>query len=169
VPPKARSAATADRGMLVLEQKLSILKGGQPTGRRNPALDVLTGRVPDDRLQSLQAVLLTSRTAAAAAAAPPASPTQDTDRPRPTTQGPTAMVLPVAAIRMAAMARSSRPAPSPWLRATDGDPRPRLRLIAPPPSRWSRVPWIGPLLVWLRVEYRPHRSTGHTPRARLAS
>src|SRR5581483_8487538 len=122
VPPKARSTAAAtDRGMLVLEQKLSILTAGPSRTRRNPALDVLTGRVPDERLQTLRANLLTTRDPSPAA-------------------NPSAMVLPVAAIRMAAVATATRPAPSPWLSPTSAE-EPRLRLIAPPRSRWSRVPW----------------------------
>jgi hypothetical protein len=140
VPPKS----APDRGMQVLEQKLSILAQGPSRTRRNPALDVLTGRVPDERLQSLQASLLSVRT-------------------EPSLGGPgqlpTPMVLPVAAIRMAAVARSSRPAPSPWLQATSAD-QPRLRLIAPPPSRWSRVPWVGGWLVWLLGELRPSQAIG---------
>src|SRR5438067_9039017 len=120
VPHKTQ---TTDRGMLVLEQKLSILAAGPSRTRRNPALDVLTGRVPDERLKPLQASLLSTRNAST-----PASPT--------------AMVLPVAAIRMAAVARTTRVAPSPWLQPTGAD-QPRLRLISPPPSRWSRVPWLG--------------------------
>jgi hypothetical protein len=160
VPPET---ATTDRGMLVLEQKLSILKAGPGRTRRNPALDILTGRVPDERLASLQAVLLTSRTSDPQTVA--SVPEQ-----RTAPQAPTAMVLPVAAIRMAAVARSSRPAPSPWLSARDTtQTRPRLRLVAPPPSRWSRVPWLGPLLVWLRVENRTYRSTERNHPARLAS
>ena len=160
MPPET---ATTDRGMLVLEQKLSILKAGPGRTRRNPALDILTGRVPDERLASLQAVLLTSRTSDPQTVASVAEQ-------RTAPQAPTAMVLPVAAIRMAAVARSSRPAPSPWLSARDTtQTRPRLRLVAPPPSRWSRVPWLGPLLVWLRVENRPYRSTERNHRARLAS
>jgi hypothetical protein len=63
------------------------------------------------------------------------------------------MVLPVAAIRMAAVVRNTRPAPSPWLKPGVGDGV-RLRLIAPPPSRWSRVPWLGGWLVWLMAELR---------------
>lgn len=141
MPPKTRAAAN-DRGMLVLEQKLSILAQGPSRTHRNPALDVLTGRVPDERLASLQANLLTSRVAADGESATPA--------------GPTAMVLPVAAIRMAAVARSSRPAPSPWLQAGTSD-QPRLRLVAPPPSRWSRVPWIGSWLARLMAERQTYR------------
>lgn len=125
MPPR-RNGVANDRGMLVLEQKLSILTQGPSLTRRNPALDVLTGRVPDARLASLQASLMSTRTETEAA-------------------GPTAMVLPVAAIRMAAVARSTRPAPSPFLKPTNAD-MPRLRLVAPPPSRWSRVPLIG---AWL--------------------
>jgi hypothetical protein len=152
----SRSSATMrdrapDRGMQVLEEKLSILTRGPSRTRRNPALDVLTGRVPDERLQSLQASLM-SRPAPGPGAA--------------TT--PTAMVLPVAAVRMAAVARTTRPAPSPWLQA-GSDTQPRLRLISPPPSRWMRIPWLGRLVLRLRAEYRPYKWTGHSPRAHLAS
>ena len=125
MPPKKGRVAN-DRGMLVLEQKLSILTQGPSSTRRNPALDVLTGRVPDERLAALQANLLSTRASVEGST-------------------PTAMVLPVAAIRMAAVARSSRPAPSPFLRPTRSD-QPKLRLVAPPPSRWARVPLIG---AWL--------------------
>ena len=40
-----------------------------------------------------------------------------------TAEEPTAMVLPVAAIRIAAVARSTRPAPSPWLRPNSASHR----------------------------------------------
>jgi hypothetical protein len=155
VPPRAAARKRVpDRGMQVLEMKLSILAQGPSRTRRNPALDILTGRVPDDRLLSLSASLMATRTA---------------PEPGPTTvAGPTAMVLPLAAIRMAAVARSPRRAPSPWLQATT-DARPRLRLITPPPSRWSRVPWLGPMLSWVRVESRRYRLTARSPRAHPAS
>lgn len=126
--------------MLVLEQKLRILSKGPSETRRNPALEVLTGRMPDERLAALQTTLLSLRTAGS----DPASPAN----------GPAAMVLPVAAIRMAAVARSQRPAPSPWLRPTSAEP-PRLRLIPPPPSRWSRIPWLGALLARLLPNRHP--------------
>ena len=80
---------------------------------------------------------------------------------------PSAMVLPIAAIRMAAVARSSRPGLTPWLQPTAG--RQRLRLVTPPPSRLSQVPWLGPLLQWLKVERRLYRSTVRSPRAHPAS
>jgi hypothetical protein len=131
--------------MLVLEQKLSILTQGPSLTRRNPALDVLTGRVPDERLTLLRATLST-RTESAQAS-------------------PTAMVLPVAAIRMAAVARSTRPAPSPFLKPTNAD-MPRLRLVAPPPSRWSRVPWLGG---WLARVFAERESYRWSAGARLAS
>jgi hypothetical protein len=130
--------------MQVLEQKLSILAQGPGRTRRNPALDVLTGRVADERLQSLQSTLLSVR--------PTAVPTSE-DR---TAGGPSAMVLPVAAIRMAAVARTTRPAPSPWLRATDGE-RPRLRLVPPPPSRWERIPLFGTWLSRLFAQRQLYR------------
>jgi hypothetical protein len=134
--------------MRVLEQRLSTLAQGRSQAHRNPALDVLTGRVPDDRLQSLQASLQAVR-----ASAP---------------EGPTAMLLPVAAIRMAAVARNTRPAPSPWLSPTN-DQQPRLRLISPPPSRWSRVPWLGVWLLRLMAERRRYTLPARSPRAHLAS
>ena len=62
-------------------------------------------------------------------------------------------VLPVAAIRMAAVARSSRPAPSPWLQPTASE-RYHLRLLPPPPSRWARVPLFGSWLERLFGEGR---------------
>jgi hypothetical protein len=158
VPPRATARRRVpDRGMQVLEQKLSILALGPSQTRRNPALDVLTGRVPDERLQSLQASLM-ARTATQPASADIG----------PSASGPSAMVLPIAAIRMAAVARSSRPGLTPWLQPTAGG-RPRLRLISPPASRLSQVPWLGPLLVWLRVERRPYRSTVRIRRAHPAS
>jgi len=144
--------------MQVLEQKLSILALGPSQTRRNPALDVLTGRVPDERLVLLKASLMSNRTA------PAPGPTD----PNAASIKPSAMVLPIAAIRMAAVARSSRPGLTPWLQPTSAG-RPRLRLIAPPPTRLSQVPWLGPLLVWLKVERRPYRSTVRTPRAHPAS
>ena|SRR5579859_3306949 len=159
VPPRSTARHRApDRGMLVLEQKLSILVLGPSLTRRNPALDVLTGRVPDERLQLLQASMMAARTAAQ-----PDSPDIG-----PASTGPSAMTLPIAAIRMAAVARSSRPGLTPWLQPSVGG-RPRLRLISPPPSRLAQVPWLGPLLVWLRVERRAYRSMARSPRARPAS
>src|SRR5712692_5910572 len=145
--------------MQVLEQKLSILALGPSQTRRNPALDVLTGRVPDERLVSLKASLMSNRTASI-----PGS----TDVEPSSSAKPTAMVLPIAAIRMAAVARSSRPGLTPWLQPTAGG-RPRLRLVSPPPSRLSQVPWLGPLLIWLKVERRLYRSTVRSPRAHPAS
>ena len=139
-------ACAPDRGMQVLELKLSILVQGPSKTRRNPALDVLVGLVPDERVLALQAGL--SGTASQSS-------------------GPSARVLPVAAIRMAAVARSSRPSPSPWLQAT-GETRPRLRLITPPVSSWSRIPVLGGVLAWLRAEYRPYTSRARTLRARRA-
>jgi len=158
VPPRAAARRRVpDRGMQVLELKLSILAQGASRTHRNPALDILTGRVPDDRLLTLSATLMATRTV------------QAPDAPAPSpSSSPTSMVLPLAAIRMAAVARSPRRAPSPWLQATT-DARPRLRLVTPPPSRWSRVPWLGPMLSWLRVESRPYRWTVRSPRVHPAS
>ena len=139
---RKRSAAP-DRGMLVLEQKLSMLAGGPGRTRRNPALDVLTGRTPDDRLTLLQGSLLGGRPVTAATSEAPQLITRHRVEP-------TAMTLPVAAVRMAAVARARRTAPSPWLQASSGN-RPRLKLMAPPPSRMARVRWLNGLLVWIRT------------------
>jgi hypothetical protein len=129
--------------MQVLEEKLSILTQGPSRTRRNPALDVLTGRVPDERVQLLQANVLTARSAAEAAAA--GADAAGTTAPM-APMGPTAIVVPVAAVRMAAVARSRRPAPSPWLKAP-ADTRPRLRLVTPELPRWTRIPWLGRFLL----------------------
>jgi hypothetical protein len=147
VPRRSTGVACApDRGMQVLELKLSILVQGPSKTRRNPALDVLVGLVPDERVLTLQAGL--SATASQSS-------------------GPSARVMPIAAIRMAAVARSSRPALSPWLQAT-GESSPRLRLITPPQSPWLRIPLLGGVLAWLRAEYRPYTLRARTLRARRA-
>jgi hypothetical protein len=155
VPPRKSAAAAAnDRGMQVLELKLSILISG-PGQRRNPALDVLTGRVPDQRLVTLQAGLTATR----------AQVEGETVVARP----PSTMVLPAAAIKMAAVARSTRPAASPWLSSGEIEGQPRLRLMSPPPSRWLRLPIVGGILVWLRAECRPYTWRARSPRAHPAS
>ena len=148
-----------DRGMQVLEQKLSILSQGPSRTRRNPALDVLTGRVPDERLQTLQSHLQSVRAAGTAGSTfgAPHAPS-----------APTAMVLPVAAIKMAAVARSNHPAPSPWLQPAAVE-QPRFHLVTPPPSRWAKVRWIARLVLCLMAERRPCTYSGHSPRAHLAS
>lgn len=175
---------TSDRGMLVLQQKLSILNGTTTGTRRNPALDVLTGRVPDERLTTLRTSLMSHRTSpdeqqrverqeTHSGTATHARISVDEPSIEPATlsprqpTAPTAMVLPVAAIRMAAVARSQRQGPSPWL-VSAAEGRPRLQLITPPASRWSRVPWLGPFLLWIRAESRPYKSTVRSRRAHLA-
>ena len=63
MPPRAVARRRVpDRGMQVLELKLSILAQGASRTHRNPALDILTGRVPDDRLLTLSATLMATRT-----------------------------------------------------------------------------------------------------------
>jgi hypothetical protein len=163
VPPRASARRRApDRGMLVLEQKLAILVQGSARTYRNPALDVLTGRVPDARLESLQASLLQVRT-------PTTNSDQASTPGHSAPTNPAAMVLPVAAIRMAAVARARRLAPSPWLQPTAVDTHWRLRLVSPPPSRLLRLPWLGGFLVWLRAECRPYTSPARSPRPRPVS
>ena len=62
--------------MQVLELKLSILAQGPSRTRRNPALDILTGRVPDDRLLTLSASLMATRSVTAPEATPDSIPTR---------------------------------------------------------------------------------------------
>lgn len=168
MPPRsARAAAANDRGMQVLELKLSILISG-PGQRRNPALDVLTGRLPDERLITLQAGLSAMRSMTDHDALVPfGAETPPPAEPEPI-RAPSTMVLPAAAIRMAAVARSARPAASPWLDATEPN-QPRLRLVAPPQSRWTRIPVLGRVVAWLTGDSRAYTSRERIPRARLAS
>jgi hypothetical protein len=77
---------------------------------------------------------------------------------------PATVVLPVAAIRMAAVARGHHTTPSPWLNAST-DAQLRLRLVAPPQPTWSRLPLVGGFLSWLAAEYRAYK---WSLRARLA-
>lgn len=152
MPPRSRSARAAaadDRGMQVLELKLSILISG-PGQRRNPALDVLTGRIPDERIVTLQAGLTTR---------------DPGDAPRQ----PTVVTLPVAAIKMAAVARSSKPSPSPWLQSSTATERPKLRLVAPPEPTWTRIPVVSAVVSWAMTVCRLYTSREHSPRVRPAS
>ena len=160
--------APASSGLHFLEQKLQIyVHGPGVTGRRNPALDVLVGRVPDSRLAPLAAAFAGSQEARCSTTEfvgwrSPAAPPQPIEQPQASgtlrpdgpaqlhepvaaPREPTAVVLPVAAVRMAAVARAKRSA-SPWLEL-DAD-HPRLRLTQPPPpSRWTRL--RQRLLGWL--------------------
>ena len=164
---RAVAAVGPDQRLQVLEQKLAIYVHGTASGRRNPALDVLVGRVPDARLAPLAAAMASVGPPSATGTSP-ASPVVEPHRHGParaTTQPidgyptpaagagagasagadagvrqPAAMVVPVAAVRMAAVARAKR-ASSPWLAAGHSSaPRLHLRMIEPPrPSLWRRL------------------------------
>ena len=121
----------ADGGLDYLEKKLGIFIQGPSQTRRNAALDILTGRVPDERLLAAEAVK------------PPAShpvpPAPTGIHPSGTTRTPRAFRL--ASDALPAVDWASRSSVSPWLAASDVH-RPRIRIerqTAPPPSRWPLV------------------------------
>ena len=122
-------------GLRFLEEKLSIYVQGSGHSRRNPALDLLTGRVPDQRVQSAVAV-----------AAPSASMPQTLVIPRPdVSTAPRPTAIPAGA----ALAPSFAAAPSPWLTPPTAEPfaAPRLRfdtVAVPSASPWAT---LRPLLV----------------------
>jgi len=121
----------ADGGLDYLEKKLGIFIQGPSQTRRNAALDILTGRVPDERLLAAEAVK------------PPASQPVP---PAPTGIHPNGGSRTPRAFRLASDALptvdwASRSSVSPWLAAGDGQ-RQRIRIerpTAPPPSRWPLV------------------------------
>jgi hypothetical protein len=123
-----------DGGLRFLEEKLSIYvqgANGSPGHRRNPALDLLTGRVPDHRLQpgpsaGAPAWLQPARGVADGASAP-ARLDQPVDAPA---RFPETLVIPLPAATIAPRpvngagagsapiapaAAAERPSPSPWL------------------------------------------------------
>ena len=109
-----------DRGLRFLEEKLSVYVQGPSQTRRNPALDLLTGRVPDTRFQPAPA---------------PAQPT-------PHKSQPATLVLPrpvlPASVTHAPSDAIGRSA-SPWLVPVAPAAQTRVRLIAPPPTRPSPI------------------------------
>jgi hypothetical protein len=122
----------ADGGLDYLEKKLGIFIQGPSQTRRNAALDILTGRVPDERLLGPEA----SKTHPSPAPVPPA-PTGI--HPNGGTRTPRAFRL--ATDALPAVDWSSRSTVSPWLAASDA-PRPRVRIerhLPPPPTRWPLV------------------------------
>ena len=122
----------ADGGLDYLEKKLGIFIQGPSQTRRNAALDILTGRVPDERLLGPEA----GKTHPLPAPVPPA-PTGI--HPNGGARTPRAFRL--ATDALPAVDWSSRSSVSPWLAASDA-PRPRVRIERhppPPPSRWPLV------------------------------
>ena len=118
-----------DRGLQFLERKLAIYVHGTGSTRRNPALDVLVGRVPDERLATLSASI---------AATSPAAPSAPAATPETNVVAPSTVVLPLAAVRMAAVARAKRPG-SPWL-SPGAESHPPLHLMDPPRDHfWQRL------------------------------
>ena len=129
MPPKP-ALREPDRGLRFLEDKLSVYVHGPSQTRRNPALDLLTGRVPDTRLQ------------------PPATQAQ---APAPAAR-PATVVLPRVALGVARGRATLKTAPSPWLDAIQpATATPRLRLVAPPPATRSPMTFLAPALAFLVV------------------
>jgi len=122
----------ADGGLDYLEKKLGIFIQGPSQTRRNAALDILTGRVPDERLLGPEA----GKPHPSPAPVPPA-PTGI----HPNGGGRTPRAFRLASDALPAVDWSSRSSVSPWLAASDA-PRPRIRIerpTPPPPSRWPLV------------------------------
>ncbi len=122
----------ADGGLDYLEKKLGIFIQGPSQTRRNAALDILTGRVPDERIFGPEA----GKPHPSPAPVPPA-PTGI--HPSGGARSPRAFRL--ASDALPAVDWSSRSSVSPWLAASDA-PRPRIRIerpTPPPPSRWPLV------------------------------
>ena len=142
--PAKLCEAGPDRGLRFLEQKLAIyVQGGPLETSRNAALDVLTGRVPDPRLQVLAAAFASQSMSSYASAAKLGFEEPAAER----SARPSAMMLPSAAVRMAAVAaaRQSQPVPSAWLgpKIDGGTPRVRLQRLTQRrrPTFWQRLRW----------------------------
>jgi hypothetical protein len=122
----------ADGGLDYLEKKLGIFIQGPSQTRRNAALDILTGRVPDERLVGPEA----GKPHPSPAPVPPA----------PTGIHPSVGLRTPRAFRLASDALpavdwSARSSVSPWLARSDVQ-RPRIRIecpTAPPSPRWPIV------------------------------
>jgi hypothetical protein len=122
----------ADSGLDYLEKKLGIFIQGPSQTRRNAALDILTGRVPDERIFGPDA----GKPHPSPAPVPPA-PTGI--HPNGGARSPRAFRL--ASEALPAVDWSARSSVSPWL-AASAAPRPRIRIerpTPPPPSRWPLV------------------------------
>src|ERR1700738_961415 len=123
----------ADRGLDYLEQKLGLFIQGPSQTRRNAALDLLTGRVTDERLVTPEATK----------PSPPHPPTSLPVPVPPTRTHPTPAYRPARVVRVsveppATVEATSRVSASPWLAPRDAA-RPRFRIehAAPPAaSRW---------------------------------
>src|SRR5229473_8109035 len=128
----------ADGGLDYLEKKLGIFIQGPSQTRRNAALDILTGRVPDERIFGPEA----GKPHPSPAPVPPA-PTGI--HPSGGARSPRAFRL--ASDALPAVDWSSRSSVSPWLAASDA-PRPRIRIERPaPPRSASRWPLVRGLLL----------------------
>ena len=83
MPPKP-ALREPERGLRFLEDKLSVYVHGPSQTRRNPALDLLTGRVPDTRFQPpapTVALRRDDRALATTEQEPRSSPPASADRP----------------------------------------------------------------------------------------
>ena len=132
----------SDGGLRYLEQKLGIFIQGPAQTRRNAALDILTGRVADERLLAPEAIR--PQPVPLAPNHPvPVAPT----RIHPSFAYRTQHVSHVIGDALPAIDWSSRSSVSPWLAASDVQ-RPRLRIAPPiPPTTTSRSPRVRSLLL----------------------
>src|SRR5712691_8418935 len=129
----------ADGGLDYLEKKLGIFIQGPSQTRRNAALDILTGRVPDERLLGPE---MGKPQAPAALPVPPA-PTGI----HPSGGARTPRAFRLASDALPAVDWTSRSTVSPWLGASDA-PRTRIRIERPtPPPRPSGAPLVRGLLL----------------------
>jgi len=135
----------ADGGLDYLEKKLGIFIQGPSQTRRNAALDILTGRVPDERFLGPETGRPQPAHAAPAAPALPVPPAPTGIHPNGTSRTPRAFRL--ASDALPAVDWTSRSSVSPWLAASDV-PRPRIRIERPaPPRSASRWPLVRGLLL----------------------
>jgi hypothetical protein len=124
-----------DGGLRFLEEKLSIYvqgANGRPGHRRNPALDLLTGRVPDQRVQAGPPARLESALSAADVAQAPLQPVTSAGRRLPETlviPMPRVAIAPRPAAECASAEAAIRVSPSPWLQpsASASAAVPRIR------------------------------------------
>src|SRR5437588_481812 len=133
----------ADGGLDYLEKKLGIFIQGPSQTRRNAALDILTGRVPDERLLAAEAVK--------PPASQPVPPAPTGIHPNGGSRTPRAFRL--ASDALPAVDWTSRSSVSPWLAASDIQ-RARIRIAPPTPPTPAAASVLRVLLDERYTSYR---------------
>ncbi len=145
--PSKPTVRESDRGLRYLEDKLSLVTGTPGTRRRNPALDILTGKTPDTRTQAAAPQDAPAAEPVSKASAEPASAPQPVAAAatQPKKSHPVTVVLPrPTAPRVAPSYRPMSSTASPWLAPVAPAPKQeRIRMVAPP------MPRPSVLSVWL--------------------